>query len=180
MPEFASSLARFLVALQGIDSEDRPKPGKFVRGGDLSVYDDKTRRAIRILDGELDARSIMEVWDTALGTLWSERPVWVHGDVSPGNLLVDDGRLGAVIDFGGMCVGDPACDLAIAWTTFEDDSRDAFRAGLDLDDATWVRVRGWTLRKALIGISGLSETNAIESRDSRRTIDRILADHFSG
>lgn len=180
MPQFASSLAQFLVALQEIDSTGGPNPGphNFYRGGDLAVYDEETRTAIKILDGKLETGAITEVWDTALASSWNDLPVWVHGDVSPGNLLIKDGRLTAVIDFGGLCVGDPACDLAIAWTMFEGESRESFRAGLNLDDATWARGRGWTLWKALIGIAGMSKTNAIEALNSRRTVSEIVADHF--
>lgn len=180
MPQFASSLAQFLVALQEIDSTGGPNPGphNFYRGGDLAVYDEETRTAIKILDGKLETGAITEVWDTALASSWNDLPVWVHGDVSPGNLLIKDGRLTAVIDFGGLCVGDPACDLAIAWTMFEGESRESFRAGLNLDDATWARGRGWTLWNALIGIAGMSKTNAIEALNSRRTVSEIVADHL--
>ena len=83
-------------------------------------------------------------------TTWSGSPVWVHGDVSAGNLLVQEGRLSAVIDFGQLTIGDPACDLAIAWTLFSGESREIFRAMLPLDADTWARGRAWTLWKALI------------------------------
>jgi aminoglycoside phosphotransferase (APT) family kinase protein len=90
------------------------------------------------------------MWETALRTSWPKPPVWFHGDVAAGNLLVRDGRLAAVIDFGTSGVGDPACDLVLAWTMLSGDSRAVFRETLGLDDDTWDRGRGWALWKALI------------------------------
>ncbi|RWG56159.1 MAG: aminoglycoside phosphotransferase, partial [Mesorhizobium sp.] len=102
--------------------------------------------------------------------------VWFHGDVASGNLLVEDGRLSAVIDFGTSGVGDPSCDLAIAWTLFEGESHEAFRARIAVDDATWARGRGWTLWKALITVAG-HDANQAEVGRQRRVIDEVLADH---
>jgi aminoglycoside phosphotransferase (APT) family kinase protein len=90
------------------------------------------------------------MWEAALAATWNGPPVWVHGDVAPGNLLVRGGRLAAVIDFGCSAVGDPACDLVIAWTYLDAPARAAFRDALPLDDATWTRAAGWALWKALI------------------------------
>lgn len=108
---------------------------------------------------------------------WRGSPVWFHGDIAAGNLLVERGRLSAVIDFGTSGVGDPACDLAIAWTLFAGESREAFRAALPADEATWARGRGWTLWKALITLAGNIDTNSAEAGKARRVIDEVLADH---
>jgi aminoglycoside phosphotransferase (APT) family kinase protein len=177
--DFATRLARFLVALQGIDTADGPRPGldNFYRGGPLLTYDAQTRQAIAMLNGKIDTAAATEVWDTALVATWQDSPVWVHGDVSLGNLLVLDGRLSAVIDFGILGVGDPACDLAIAWTLFKGESREAFRAALPFDAGTWARGRGWTLWKALILAAGLSNSNAIEAANPWRIIDEVVADY---
>jgi aminoglycoside phosphotransferase (APT) family kinase protein len=78
-----------------------------------------TRQAIAALKGKIDTNTATEVWEAALATSWHREPVWVHGDVSAGNLLVLEGQLSAAIDFGGLAIGDPACDLAIAWTFFK-------------------------------------------------------------
>jgi aminoglycoside phosphotransferase (APT) family kinase protein len=103
------------------------------------------------------------------------RPLFtLHGDVASGNLLVAEGRLSAVIDFGTSGVGDPSCDPAIAWTFLKGDSRDAFRAALLLDDATWARGRGWTLWKALITLAGHMDNNSLEAARARRVIDDVL------
>ena len=104
----------------------------------------------------------------------------MHGDVAFDNLLVVNGELSAVIDFGGMGVGDPACDLVLAWTFFRGDSRDAFRAAISLDDATWARGRGWALWKALIICAPLPGINPLRVEESWRTIDEVLADYKVG
>jgi aminoglycoside phosphotransferase (APT) family kinase protein len=177
--QFATELAQFLVALQRIDATGGPIPGRhnFFRGGLLTVYDAETRQAIAALDGKIDTDAASEVWEVALKATWHGSPVWFHGDVAAGNLLVKEGRLSAVIDFGTSGVGDPSCDLAIAWTLFEGESRDAFRAALQLDDATWARGRGWTLWKALITLAEHIDTNPLEAGRARRVIDEVLADH---
>ena len=173
---FATSLAQFLIALQHIDPTDGPAPGphNFYRGGSLSTYDAETRQAIAVLDGKIDADSATAVWEAGLTTAWERSPVWIHGDVSAGNLLTHAGRLSAVIDFGMLGVGDPACDLSIAWTLFDGDSREAFRAMLPLDPGTWARGRAWTLWKALIVAAGHTESRAIEAAQPLRVIDELL------
>ncbi|HTE19971.1 MAG TPA: aminoglycoside phosphotransferase family protein, partial [Armatimonadota bacterium] len=132
LPQFATNLAQFLVALYRIDATGGPPPGphNFFRGGSLTVYDGETRQAIAALEGDIDTETATEVWEASLAATWHGAPVWVHGDVAAGNLLVRDGRLSAVIDFGSSGVVDPACDLAIAWTLFSGESRETFRAAL--------------------------------------------------
>lgn len=175
---FATDLAEFLNALRRSDPTGGPPPGRhnFFRGGPLTVYDAETRQAIAALEGRVDTGAASAVWQAALGAKWDGSPVWFHGDVAAGNLLVEDGRLGAVIDFGTSGVGDPACDLAIAWTLFGGESRDAFRAAMGLDDATWARGRGWTLWKALITLAEHIDTDPSQAAGARRVIDEVLAD----
>ncbi|MDG4900688.1 MULTISPECIES: aminoglycoside phosphotransferase family protein [unclassified Mesorhizobium] len=175
---FAVSLAEFLVALKRIDPTAGPAPGQhnFYRGGPLAVYNGEARQAIAALEGRIDTQAATAVWKAALAAGWHGSPVWFHGDVASGNLLVEGGRLSAVIDFGTSGVGDPSCDLAIAWTLFEGESREAFRARIAVDDATWARGRGWTLWKALITVAG-HDANQAEVGRQRRVIDEVLADH---
>lgn len=179
---FATALADFLVALQQIDANDGPPAGvqNFHRGGALAVYDAETRRALHDLAGKIDTVTATAVWEAALASSWEAAPVWVHGDVAASNLLVQDGKLCAVIDFGTCGVGDPACDLVIVWTFLTDASRAAFRAALPLDDATWARGRGWALWKALILLAGHVQSSAIEATRTQRTLDAVLTDYRAG
>jgi aminoglycoside phosphotransferase (APT) family kinase protein len=149
---FAASLAAFLNALARIDVTGGPEPGQhnFYRGGPLATYEAETLAAVDALGEEIPRDAVLRVWEDAMTTTWDRDPVWLHGDVASGNLLVRDGRLAAVIDFGSSGVGDPACDVVIAWTFLSGPSRDRFRADLDVDAATWSRGRGWALWKALI------------------------------
>ncbi len=176
---FATDLAQFLAALQRIDPTGGPppKPHNFYRGGPLTTYDDETRQAIAALGGEIDISAATEVWNAALATTWRRSPVWVHGDVTVGNVLVARGRLSAVIDFGCTGVGDPACDLVMAWTFLSGESRAAFRTTLPLDDATWARGRGWALWKACITVVDHKDTNPVQADQARRVIDAVLTDH---
>lgn len=179
--ELAIDLADFLTALQGIDTRGGPPSGlhSFFRGGSLSVYDNETRRSIISLKDKIDATMATEVWEAALSTSWKNPPVWVwvHGDISAGNLLVRDGKLSAVIDFGQLAIGDPACDLVINWTLFHGISREAFQKMLPLDQGTWARARGWTLWKALVVAAGLTNPNNSESKQCWRIIEEVIADH---
>jgi aminoglycoside phosphotransferase (APT) family kinase protein len=179
----ASALAAFLAALQRVAASGGPAPGahNFFRGGPLATYAEETEQAIAALGGEVAAGVLRRVFDDALDARWEGEPVWVHGDVAAGNLLLRDGRLEAVIDFGCSAVGDPACDVVIAWTLFSGSSRAAFRAGLGVDPATWSRARGWALWKALITLVGdLERGDRAAAAATRRVIDRVVADHAAG
>ncbi|MFK3983170.1 aminoglycoside phosphotransferase family protein [Micromonospora sp. NPDC050397] len=176
---FATTLAGFLSALQRIDATDGPAAGQHsaFRGGPLETYDAETRRAIEVLGDRIPGETALEVWETALRTGWRRTPVWFHGDVASGNLLVRDGRLVAVIDFGCSGVGDPACDLSVAWTLLSGTSRQAFRKALDVDDETWARGRAWTLWKALIVFAGLTGAPPGRQAIEKRVLDDILAEY---
>ena len=177
--DVATSLAQFLVALHHIDSTGGPLSGphNFYRGGPLITYDVETRQAIAILKDKIDVVATTEVWESALVSAWVGSPVWVHGDISVGNLLVQKGRLSAVIDFGQLGIGDPACDLSIAWTLFKGESREIFRTILSFDSNTWARGRAWTLWKALIVAAGFVDASILETTRALYTIDEVLAEH---
>jgi aminoglycoside phosphotransferase (APT) family kinase protein len=179
LTEFALTLAGFLSALDKVDATGGPPPGRhnFHRGGPLQVYDAEVRAALSMVGGRIDAKKAKEVWQAALSTSWRLPPVWFHGDVAYGNLLVENGSLSAVIDFGTSGVGDPACDLAITWHLFEGKSRGAFRNARQLDDGTWARGRAWTLWKALIVAAGMAGANHSGVAMSWRLIDDVLDDH---
>lgn len=177
MAEFAGSLGTFLVALRQADTKGAPPAGRhnFFRGGDLAVYADETEAALAALGGQVDQAACRTIWDTALSSRWQHAPVWVHGDVSAGNVLVREGRLAAVIDFGSSAIGDPACDLYIAWTFLDAASRAAFRGSVGLDRACWARGRGWALWKALIVLAGRSD--GAKDEWAMKVVSDIIADH---
>jgi aminoglycoside phosphotransferase (APT) family kinase protein len=131
---------------------------------------------MRILDGRINVAAAVEAWESAAHSNWNCLPVWVHGDIALGNLLLSEGRLAAVIDFGQLCVGDPACDLAIAWTYLRGEQRRALQARLALDLPTWCRGRAWALWKAAIVAAKLTKTKAVEGQSAWQTIDEVLLD----
>lgn len=173
--EFACDLVKFLKELQRIDTTNGELAGahNFYRGGDLKVYDRETREALSRLKDVFDTKGLEEMWDKALKSKYNEKPVWIHGDVAVGNLLVKDGRLKAVIDFGILGAGDPACDYVMAWTFFEKESRAVFKERLSCDEDTWSRAKGWALWKALISYN-IEEDSSEQSTWAKRTIDEII------
>jgi aminoglycoside phosphotransferase (APT) family kinase protein len=175
----ATSVAEFILALQRIDAAGGPQAGghSFYRGAAPAYYHDQTRRCLAVLEGRIDTARASAVWDAALAAAWDGPPVWFHGDMASGNLLVRQGRLAAVIDFGTSGVGDPACDLVIAWTLFSGDSREAFRRSVGQDAAIWARARGWALWKALLGLAADIDTDEQAAAVNRQVIDDVLADH---
>jgi aminoglycoside phosphotransferase (APT) family kinase protein len=175
---FASALADFLTALRRIDATSGPAYGlhSAYRGGPLETYDAETRRAIEVLGDRIPRDLALAVWETALNRPWRGEPVWFHGDVASGNLLLRNGKLAAVIDFGCAGVGDPACDLAIAWTLLSGESRRVFRSEVDVDAATWARGRAWTLWKALITLPERGGLNSNQAREARRVLDQVLTE----
>lgn len=171
---FAHDVAGFIRALQGIDATGGPAAGahSFHRGADPAYYHDETIEALAKLEGHVDTGRAEAVWNDALSNKWTGDPVWFHGDIAHGNLLVSDEKLAAVIDFGTSGVGDPACDLVIAWTFFDEQSRKTFREAVDQDEGTWARARGWALWKALILLAGDIDNDDV----NRKVIAEILAD----
>ncbi len=180
-PKFAADLADFLAALYRIDPTGGPEPGthNFLRGGPVAVYDSETRASLAALDGHIDTALAAEVWQTALRATWPGPPVWFHGDAQPGNLLLRDGRLSAVIDFGTCGVGDPACDTTIAWTFLSGESSRVFKERLPFDAATWTRGRGWAIWKAMKVLAGALKDDPEDAAYTAGVIEAILADHVA-
>jgi aminoglycoside phosphotransferase (APT) family kinase protein len=179
LEEFATTLAGFLTVLQHIDAAGGPVAGahNFYRGGPLTVYSTEVHAAIATLGDRIPGRLATEIWERALETTWQSVPVWVHGDVAVGNLLLRDGRLRAVIDFGCLGVGDPACDAVMAWTFFTGANREVFRRALGIDPGTWARARGWVLWKALITLAAEGEATSAKGVDARRVLTEIFAEY---
>ena len=174
----AQDLGGFVAALRRIDTTGGPIAGRDgSRGVPLARRDAATREAIAQLDGLVDGPAVTTAWEAAVrAPTWQRPGVWIHGDLLSGNVLIDDsGRLSAVIDFGCMAVGDPACDVMAAWTLFEAEGREAFRSVIEVDDATWTRGRGWALSFALIALPYYMHTNPVFVRDARHVIREVLA-----
>jgi aminoglycoside phosphotransferase (APT) family kinase protein len=175
----ARDLAGFLAALQELDTTGGPTPGahNFGRGEPVSLRDAHTQAAIASLGPDIDLESAARAWRAAVSApAWSSPPVWIHGDLDRRNLVVVEGRLGAVVDWGCLGVGDPACDVAVAWKVLTAATRDVFRDALSIDEATWARARGWVLSQAVGALSYYTpETNPALVSEARRWLDEVLA-----
>lgn len=178
LDRLAGQLAYFLKELQAIDASDGPKPGShnFYRGESPIIYDAETRSSIDNLYEYIDVKAALEVWERAIHSSWKKKPVWIHGDFSTGNILINEQELAGIIDFGGMAVGDPSCDLCIAWTFFKGNSRKTFKSALVLDEDTWNRARGWALWKALITLESSEDKTGKQAKLQLHLIQEILED----
>jgi aminoglycoside phosphotransferase (APT) family kinase protein len=161
-------------ALHRVELPDSPAAAR--RGHALSAVDDVARWAIGRLGGVIDTDRALEAWEAAVGAdPWSGPPVWVHGDLLPGNLLIRDGRLCGVIDWSAAGVGDPACDAMIAWALPEG-ARSAFRSAVDFDDATWARARGWVIEQTALFIPYYEHTIPDAVAAAKERLQAALAD----
>jgi len=179
----ASSLAQFITALNNIDTLDNSsdelitKPGSFAYIGGLEFYNDEMQQAINILRDKVAVDIVRDIWEQALETSWQRTPVLVHGDISAGNILIQQGKLHAIINFGGLSIGDPSCDLVIAWKFFRGKSRKIFRESLSFDNDTWNRAKGWALWKSMIIAANLTASNQVETQGAWPTISEIIHEH---
>jgi aminoglycoside phosphotransferase (APT) family kinase protein len=170
----AEDLAEFVLALRAIDTAGGPPSYRSER---LVARDSATRAALAELEGVVDTRAATAAWEAAMSAPDRSGPqVWIHADLQPGNVLMADGRLTAVIDFGCLGLGDPAVDLIAAWYLLPADARDVFRAASEADDATWARGRGWALSIALVELRYLRRTNPVMSAIARHVVDEVLTD----
>nr|WP_249416696.1 aminoglycoside phosphotransferase family protein [Streptomyces sp. TS71-3] len=173
----ARDLGRFVTALRRADATGAPPA---YRGGPLAAVDAGTRAALKQLAGMtglIDTAAATAAWEKALqAPPWTGPPRWAHADLMPGNLLVTGGRLCAVIDFGTLGAGDPACDLIPAWNLLPAPARPAFRDATTADDAQWERGRGWALSMALIQLPYYKDTNPAMAENARHVIREVLAD----
>jgi len=169
----ASDLGNFIAALHKLDTTNAPRAE---RGGSLKrLRDAATRAAITELEGVIDTDLAIKAWDRAILTPeWRGTPLWIHGDLHAGNVLVENGKLSAIIDFGGMGIGDPACDLMAAWTLLNAETRQKFRTITQVDDDTWERGRGWALTMGLVALPYYKDTNPEFARIARHAIDEVL------
>ncbi len=175
LDQAAVDLAAFVNALRQVDTtggHQRPPRG---RGAALAELDEQVRRSVAQLGDRVDGDATLRAWEESLdAAAWDGEEVWVHGDLLPGNLLVVEGRLSAVIDFGGLNVGDPACDLQPGWNVFADGSRARYRAELQVDDASWLRGRGWALYQAVSALPYYWHTNPGMIRQASNALAHVL------
>ncbi|MFG1875662.1 aminoglycoside phosphotransferase family protein [Sphaerisporangium sp. NPDC049003] len=177
LDQAAVDLAAFVTALRQVDTAGAQPRAPGARGGPLVEADEHVRRSIAQLGDRVDGAAALRSWQESLDApAWDGSDVWVHGDLLPGNLLVVDGRLSAVIDFGGLNTGDPACDLQPAWNVFAGHSRERFRAELAVDDASWLRGRGWALAQAVAAMPYYWDTNPGMIRQASHALAQVLAD----
>jgi len=172
----ATQLAYFLQELHKFDADidSAPQLHNWWRAAHTSTYDKETRELINNLRNVIDARKASSLWQKAISSKWEKRPVWVHGDVSSGNILLNRGTLCAVIDFGCMGIGDPACDLTIAWTFFKNNSRKVFKNAFSFDDKTWDRARGWALWKAMFTFVEIEDKASLEATKQLQIINEVI------
>jgi aminoglycoside phosphotransferase (APT) family kinase protein len=172
--EAAHALATFVLELRAIEiAPEAPHGGR----GPLRTLDVDTREAIQVSSPVIDRDAAMAAWERALlAPAWDGRPAWIHSDLLRSNLLVDGGRLTAVIDFGGAGVGDPAADVVAAWAVFGSAGRAAYRDALGVDEGTWERACGYALHQAALIIPYYAETNPDFVSLAKRTVEEILAD----
>ncbi|MBM7055170.1 aminoglycoside phosphotransferase family protein [Streptomyces durocortorensis] len=170
----AADLAELVLALRRIDPAEAPPAH---RSEPLASRDPATREALAALGGVVDAEAVAASWKESLSAPpFADRPVWVHGDLQPGNVLVADGRLNAVIDFGCTGLADPAVDLIAAWYLLTAGARETFRTAIAADDATWTRGRGWALSIALLELAHYRETNPVMARIAAHVIEEVVAE----
>jgi aminoglycoside phosphotransferase (APT) family kinase protein len=174
----AVDVAAFVLALERIDATGAPAPRPAQRGGRLALADPFTRVRAEELRGEADVDRLIAVWDAGVqAPPWDGPPLWVHGDLSDGNLLVRDGQLSGVIDWGGLVAGDPAVELMAAWHFFDTDSRSVFRDALGfVDGAMWLRGRAWAVSAAIQALPYYRDTNPDIVARSWHTVREVLED----
>ncbi len=174
----ALDLAAFLNNLHLIDATKGPMAGgqNFYRGGNLEIYNNETINSLKKLETKIDSKKALIIWQEALSSTWTNQGLWVHGDLSSSNILLKANKLEAVIDFGCLATGDPACDLMIYWFFFGEESKKVFKSTLKLDEEIWQRARGWALWKSCFELAG-----ALEKKDEEKIhhFEKVVNDILS-
>lgn len=172
--DVARELARFVASMRSVDlDKDAPRAGR----RPLRELDGVTREAIESAQDVIDAEAALAAWERALeAPAWDGTTVWIHADLLRPNLLIKEGRLSAVIDFGSVGVGDPATDIIPAWSVFGPDGREVFRRELDVDEDTWHRARGIALHQASLIIPYYRLTNPGFVELAKRTVEEVVSD----
>jgi aminoglycoside phosphotransferase (APT) family kinase protein len=177
LTQAARDIAHLIRSLQALDPAAGPESmvAYCGRGVPLAMRDQMTRQSLDASRGLIDVDAVTAEWERALhAPTWDSPPVWVHGDIAAGNLIARDGRLSALIDWGTLAVGDPACDLIVAWELLDAASREVLRTELAVDDATWARGRGWALSTAILALPYYEHTNPFMAAQARHKLDALL------
>lgn len=166
----ARDLAEFVLALQQVD----PTGGPLGRGIPLAQRDKDFRYWLARFNGD---PAVSAVWESALSAPpWNGPPVWHHGDLDVRNWLVRDKRISGVIDWGTMGIGDPACDVMVAWKLHSPEARDVFLDATRTDDATLARARGWVVSQAVAILAYYTpQNNPTLYNEAKSWLDLVLA-----
>ena len=171
----AQEVGEFIISLGRCPNEGGPPPLR--RGNPMAQYDPGVQWALRQLDDSIDVERAHVVWQTALDVgEWSGDPVWVHGDLLAGNILVSNGHVTGIIDWSGAGVGDPACEAMLAWS-LPSGARGLFRQTIGFDDATWARARGWVVQQTAPYISYYTKSLPLAVEQARRRLEAALLDN---
>lgn len=169
-------LASVLLHLRRTPVADAPARDPGERGGPLRPLDARMHWWLDQSDGLVDVPAVLRLWEQCLeGADDGVDPVLLHGDLIPGNLLVDGGRLTSVLDWGGLGAGDPAQDLDPAWAVLDEEGADALREDLDIDNASWLRARGFALEQAMGGVIYYTPRRHPLAAVMQRTLERLLS-----
>ncbi|MBP6870295.1 aminoglycoside phosphotransferase family protein [Candidatus Babeliales bacterium] len=179
LPIIAEQVAQFLKELAIINSEKGPNPGpeNFYRGGRLGVYYNQTQAALQKLSSFFDVAPYEQLWHQAVQNGRLCDPVWIHGDMSPSNIIIEKKQLKAVIDFSGIAVGEPSCDLVMAWTFFDEASKQIFKENLDYEENIWEVARAWALWKSLITLADMQDLQTPAANTQLKILENIVNDH---
>jgi len=174
----ATDLAIFLNELHSINNLEGPSPGKHNGwgGAELNLFDSDSKNQINELHNIINKTKSLDLWEKAKNSKWNKNPVWIHGDFYFGNFLIKNNELTGVIDFGGMAKGDPAKDLAIAWTFLRNESRENFKNKIIYDLDTWIRAKGWVLWKATFELCKTQDKSSEYAKSQIRIINDVLID----
>lgn len=118
---------------------------------------------------------LTKIWEESLAVpIWNCPDYWLHSDLHAGNLLAANNSISAVLDFGMAGIGDPACELMVAWTLLDESSRHLFKETVKADDSIWLRARGWALHLGIVAYPYYCETNPGFASIAKRAIDQVL------
>lgn len=179
LPIIAEQVAQFLKELAAINTKNGPLPGpnNFYRGGRLDFYYKQTQAALQKLSTYFDVTAYEQLWHQAVQNRWLCNPVWIHGDMSPGNIIIENKQLKAVIDFSGIAVGEPSCDLVMAWTFFDETSKQIFKENLNYENNIWENGRAWALWKSLITLADMQDLQSPAAQTQYKILQNIMNDH---